>query len=235
MQYFVKPQDSEPEELKAAFHRLYDAVDYIYEVRVLGGEPLVDRNLEDYLLFLEKYENVGGIVILTNGTVPFGESLLSILKNPCFSVRISDYGLQSQKIGRISEALERAGVVYSVYEPEDWLDCGKIRKYNRTPEETRILVSQCCMKNALSIKNGCLWLCPFAGNVSALDVLPEGVDESLDLLDEKTDSTLLRQRITGFLKLAHLKVCDYCPGRPFAGEDIVPAAIQSAEPLSIDS
>jgi organic radical activating enzyme len=233
MQYFNHPTDSDFDELTVSFDRLYHAVDYIYEVRILGGEPLICGGLPYYLEFLKKYDRIGSVIILTNGTLHFGAKLMKSMNDPRLSVRISDYGLHSQKPDAVTAELDRARVVWSVISPQEWQQCALVHRYNRDESELADIMANCCMRNTPAIKNGKLWRCPFAGNLASLKALPDNMHEYVELYKSLAEPGELRQQIENMIKLPYIKVCDYCPGRPYTGYDAVIPAVQAADTLEL--
>ena len=69
MQYYAKPVDEDFEILTSALDKLMNSVDYIYEIRIIGGEPLMYKNISSVMEKLISYQQCENIVIYTNGTI----------------------------------------------------------------------------------------------------------------------------------------------------------------------
>jgi len=233
MQYFKKPKDSDLEELMCSFDKLYYSVDYILELRILGGEPLLYKNLSYYIKQLSNYKNVGSIMIFTNATIPFSSELIDSMKDPRIVVILSDYGHQRQIIPEIIDELNNKGIKYDVQKHDFWQNCSEIKKNNRSDEENVRLMQSCCISHTSVIKNGKLWRCPFAGSLAALNVLSNELNEYIELYNSPLSNLELRRQIEKFLELPSIKVCDYCNGRPRYSTEIIPAAIQISKPIEL--
>ena len=58
MQYYVKPENSELDTMLQSIDKFVNAVDEIYELRVLGGDPFMSKDLHKVLDKLKTYEKV---------------------------------------------------------------------------------------------------------------------------------------------------------------------------------
>ena len=69
--YTSEQADIQIERLKYNFDVFFDNVDYVYEYTLLGGEPLVHKNIADITSYLgDKYEEkIGQINLISNGTI----------------------------------------------------------------------------------------------------------------------------------------------------------------------
>ena len=52
MQYYEKPKMTSFDLLQMSTDEILDSVDFIYEWRILGGEPFIFNKLDKYLLHL---------------------------------------------------------------------------------------------------------------------------------------------------------------------------------------
>ena len=74
MQYYEQPIDNDLELLIKSFDNFIKAVDYCYEVRMIGGEPLMYKNINRVIEHVLSKKNIGNVIIYTNGTiVPKGD------------------------------------------------------------------------------------------------------------------------------------------------------------------
>lgn len=229
MQYFESPQDAEREQLLETVDRIMQAADFVAELRVLGGEPFVSKELPAYIERLCQYQNIWSVVVYTNGTIlPKGESL-SCLRRKNVLVRISNYGPVSRHVPELVRLFEENEILYSVSNDLKWQDCSGFDFQNRTEPALEALYQTCCVKGTLALKNGMLYACPFAANAAALGAVPAEADEAVAILDGK-DTAALREALQAFVKKPFFKICNYCAGRPLDGL-LFPAAIQTPKPL----
>ena len=76
MQYYERPQNSDLNILFKSLDRMMKSVDIIYECRVLGGDPFMNKEMYKVVNRLVKYQNVEQIVIYTNAKIlPKGDNL----------------------------------------------------------------------------------------------------------------------------------------------------------------
>lgn len=229
MQYFESPQDAEKEQLLETVDRIMQAADFVAELRVLGGEPFVSKELPAYIERLCQYQNIWSVVVYTNGTIlPKGESL-SCLRRKNVVVRISNYGPVSRHVPELVRLFEENEILYSVANDLKWQDCSGFDFRGRTEPALETLYQTCCVKGTLALRNGMLYACPFAANAAALGAVPAEADETLAILDGK-DTAALREELQTFLEKPFFKICNYCAGRPLDGL-LFPAAIQTPKPL----
>ncbi len=78
MQYYVEPKHTEHEQILSALNILNENVDYISEFRVIGGEPLMNKDWADIVNRISKKNAEAKIFIYTNATIsPRDEQLES--------------------------------------------------------------------------------------------------------------------------------------------------------------
>ena len=195
MQYFSHPQNADYEHIMNSLSKVLENVKYIRDINILGGEPFMNKEWHRYVLEIMKYKNIGNILIHTNGTI------LPV------------------------ELLKKHEICYTVAKVEEWVRCGDIYRHNRSETENRKVYDSCCMKGVLSLKDGMIFGCPFAGNAAALQAVPQEINEGVST----TASDDILAGIRELQAKKYLKVCDYCEGRPIGFYDI-PAAEQTKEP-----
>lgn len=188
MQYYDKPKDCNVVEILADLDKLLKHYK-IGEIRVIGGEPFMNKNWHTLVNALVNNPKVKRIVIYTNGTIiPWH---LETLASKKVLVLITNYGKLSKHLASLAGELYLACVDYEVIQPI-WTDCGKIEKHNRTAQEIEQMFDECCSKN-MTLSDGKLYECAFSANLARLGIYD------------------------------NWEACDYCNGRPFNAEPIIPA------------
>ena len=76
MQYYQDPKNTSLEKIIAALNILNKNVDYISEFRVIGGEPLMNKDWANVVNSISEHNNEAKIFIYTNGTIPPKEDQL---------------------------------------------------------------------------------------------------------------------------------------------------------------
>ncbi|MDC0541959.1 4Fe-4S cluster-binding domain-containing protein [Methylophilaceae bacterium] len=244
MQYFEKPESYEIQEMNEAIEALCSVSDEIFEFRVIGGEPFVNKEVHLVVEKLIAEPKVKRIVIYTNGNVIPRDHQLECLKHKKVLFNITDYSrcgeevedAYTKKLSRFQRTTDKLEQIcidnqidYRRHPPENWTDCGRIEKFNRTEEKNQEVFDACCCKNLTTLSKNELHRCPFSAQITRLDVCDEKVDYvdltvASDISDKRNEiQSLLESKVA-------LKACDYCPGRALHDPQITPA-VQIKMPL----
>lgn len=234
MQYYVNPKHSDLDLLFKSIDKLMKCIDWVYEFRVLGGEPFVNKEIHKIINKLVSYNNANSVVIYTNATiVPKNENLLC-LKNSKVKLDITNYGLLSRNHDKLIETLKVNKIEYVTYTATTWTDSGRIQYRHRTENELTHTFMNCCVGDVLTLLNGKLYRCPFSANAHNLNAIPFNRKDVIDLSDENQDITILKTEIEHLYKRKQYPTaCSYCGGRDY-GTPKIKAAIQTKKPLPLD-
>ena len=232
MQYYEGAKNTDVEIVNAV-NALSNNVDHISEYRIIGGEPLMNKNWAKITNDILELDKVGGVYIYTNATICPKDEQLESFKGKNVSFYITDYGNSlSKKIESVIEALKRHNISFFRRPAGNWVDCSQIKKHNRSADRLKQVFKECCAKTLYTLINGKLYTCPFIANANELKAIHNNKADYIDL--SKGDSNL-RGKIT---KLAKKKTffpgCDFCDGRPhdpnnaleYAGKGLIKAGIQ---------
>ena len=75
MQYYHRPQNSDRDLLFKSVDKLMKCIDSLYEFRVLGGDPFMNKKMYEFVNKLASYKNVHQVVIYTNASIlPKGQN-----------------------------------------------------------------------------------------------------------------------------------------------------------------
>jgi organic radical activating enzyme len=231
MQFFEKPESYELDEMNKAIELLCSFSDQIFEFRIIGGEPFINKKIHNVVEKLILEPKVKRIVIYTNGNIIPRENQIECLRHDKVLMNITDYSRSGEKaedeytkklsrFKRTTDKLEQLcidnKIDYRRHPPENWTDCGRIENFNRTLEENQRVFDE-------------LHRCPFSAQITRLGVC----DEKEDYIDltKHSDPIANRKEIKSLLDdKRSLKACDFCPGRALHDPQIVPA-IQIKIPL----
>jgi organic radical activating enzyme len=237
MQYYQHPKDGDADELMTAISAILQAVDYVHELRVIGGEPFIHKKLRDILAKIATFDNYSRIMIYTNGTIVPPNAVFSGYDTSRIEVVIADYGDLSRNMAKLRDSLEAASIKYGVVSFDKWTDCGTIKYRERTETEKKHIYYNCCAKATLTLLHGILYSCPFsanARNLRAIPAQPAGGPDEIACNSPEIDIDELRNRIKKlYLETEYLHACDFCNGRDYAAT-VIPAAIQTKTPLAYD-
>lgn len=236
MQYYTSPQNTD-EKILEALENLSKNVDEISEFRIIGGEPLINKNWDKIVLNIIDRDPKRKIFIYTNGTIPVKDSILSSFYKKNINFYITDYGSLSKNINSLEESLKRNRINYFRRPAGNWVDCSSIRKHNRKPKDNAIIFKECCAKQFYTLLSGRLYTCPFISNAYELNAIPKNAMDYVDLLDTKVN---LKEKIKKLVKMNNFfPACDYCDGRPYDpttakvydGKGLIIAGKQTQKPI----
>ena len=230
MQFYAKPIDEDYNQLIESLDKFMKSVDYVYEIRLIGGEPFMYKKIDEVLTKILTYKNCGNIIVYTNGTIVPNEQKLKTFKNDKIYFKISNYGSISRNVEKLEKTLKEKKIHYITERVTKWQDCAKIENYDRPLELTKQIFGNCCVNEALTLLHGKLYLCPFAAHAENLHAIPKAPEDSIDLLASE-DHQNFKKRIRNLaFEREYLEACKSCNGRDHNVAS-VDAAIQTKEPL----
>ena len=226
MQYYEHPENADLNETLKSIDDLAERMDEIYEVRVIGGEPFVNK---DWHLIVEKLstvEKVKRISIFTNATIVPRDYQWKSLEHPKVRLFITDYDELSRNIRPLVAALEERKIAYVSEKANGWTECASLEKHERTVAENESLWTACCAKNLATLADGKLYRCPFAANAFKLGAVPDYKEDYLVVAESDRDAVkrFLREK-------TYIETCDHCNGRSY-GDTVITPAVQVKKPLA---
>ena len=208
MQYYKKPQDIPLDKIKRELDILTQNVDEIVEMRILGGEPFMNKDLKEITAYVCNKEKVKSVVVYTNATILPDKEELEIFQHKKVSFYLTDYGLDKrQKLKQFEELLTEYGILYHTYRLGYWYKPGEIYDNHKTREELEQTYQFCWGRDCITLLEGKLWQCEFAANANRLGAIPDYKQDYVDLFE--TDN--LRQRLIDFLYTkTSMESCRWC-------------------------
>ena len=238
MQYYVYPQHTSREKILLALDILNENVDYISEYRVIGGEPLMNKDWADVVNGISKKNAEAKIFIYTNATISPKDEQLESFQGKNVNFTITDYGKLSRNIDKMMEKLTKYNISFDRQPAGDWTDCSSIKHHKRTVSELEEVFKQCCVKYIYTLLHGKIYRCPFIANAANLNAIPDNPANYVNLLSNKNN---IKQQIRRLVKVAKFfPACDFCDGRPYDpssklgydGKGMIPAGEQVSSPMS---
>tara|TARA_B100001123_G_C15330306_1_gene1031011 strand:+ start:2410 stop:3633 length:1224 start_codon:yes stop_codon:yes gene_type:complete len=232
MQYYERPQNSDLNLMFETLDKFMSCLDSLYEFRVLGGDPFMNKELHKTIEKLKEYKNAQNIVVYTNATIIPKNENFECLKDDKITIEITNYGKDlSRKHDELVELLNLNKIKYRSRPPGDWNACGTLKFYERSEKELQRVFDNCCMSDVTTMMDGILFRCPFAANATKLKAVPYVENEVINLNHDITDKDNLKKKIKNFNNNKKpLTACSYCGGRDYSSEIIKPA-IQTKKPL----
>lgn len=230
-QYYIRPENFEEEEIYKEIDRLCSLFDQINEVRLIGGEPFMHPKASEIADYLAGKENIGKVVIFSNGTISFTDKMISFLKNPKIVILFSDYGKDlSRNLWKNEQICESENITYVSTPITGWVSCCSMLPHGGTEQEIQRKFLNCCSKNVYSVAQGKLYRCPFLANAFQLKGIPDREEDYVDFMEDAID---IKDRIKGFLVgKDNMLSCDFCNGRPLTASADVEPAVQLKEPVA---
>jgi len=226
MQYFRSPINISYEELIEDFEDLIRNVDYVFEIRLIGGEPFMNKKIYQILDYINNFEKIGKVAVYTNATIPIKETEyeINVLKNPKVVFCVTDYGSLSKNTNKVLDVLKKYNIPYRFHLPENWTDSGTIYDFKRSVPELEELFDKCCGKNLLTLTAGKIYRCPFAASADRLDAVPKDERNGVKIKSGKENIKKYISEIT------YLPACNFCKGRSWDAAEVIPA-IQVSKPI----
>ena len=128
MQYYAKPIDEDFNELILSLDKFLSSVNFIREIRLIGGEPLIYKKIDLVIKKLLTYKNFETIHIYTNGTIVLKDDKMKCFQNNKILFKISDYGKISRNVSRLENKLKDLNIKFITEKIRTWQDCAKIEK-----------------------------------------------------------------------------------------------------------
>ena len=212
MQYYVAAKNTDTEILKA-IKNMSENVDHISEFRVIGGEPLMNKQWASITNGIIAQDSNRTVYVYTNGTICPKDEILKTLKGKRVHFYITDYGDKlSKNIDRLIESLEKFDLGYYRKPAGNWVDCSRIRKHNRSIPRLKQVFKECCAKKLFTLLNGKLYTCPFISNAANINAIPDNKANYVDLLSNDKN---MKRKIETLVKMKNFfPGCDFCDGRP---------------------
>ncbi len=233
MQYYKQPQDIDLEKYKEAFDLMMDQIDYVAELRILGGEPFMNTKMNKVIEWYHGQEKIQGISVYTNGTIIPGEHVLHALQKDKVKLHISDYKVNSDKIEKLVQVLDTYKVPYFVRAYDAWQDAGGVEFRNYTLEQRKAMFSVCFERNGYTFLKGRLFRCPREAHAMNLKAMPEVENDYVDLLNWNGTKDELKQKLRKLQEREWLEGCNYCGG-PDNHTQSIPAGLQITQPVEYE-
>jgi organic radical activating enzyme len=227
VQHFTNPRHFPFEQLMKETDAVFNKVDFVRDIHILGGEPFIYPQLAGYMCYLKKYrKKIGSLYVITNGTVVPKESVLDAIYECDAFVMISDYRELSRKKDLLAEACKKRGLGVQItdypwsYENQLVYEDAISRQQKFTDCYER--------KHINTIRDGKCYYCHFLASGETLRAIP---------FDERNSISLYNS--TGGEIVAYLTSetappgCQYCSGHDL--KTVIPKAEQTESTLPYKS
>ncbi|MDR3671592.1 MAG: radical SAM protein [Holophaga sp.] len=196
--------------------QVFDAVDGIGSVSIMGGEPFLHPDIAAIALAVLAKKNCTGLIsIASSGTARIKDKHLAGLDNPRLNVSFGNYLSAVQEPARKIwhdnvRLVEERGIPHTVgVDQPQWIVPSTLYDRGRTVEEMATKKGHCpSPPRMLHVKNGKLHPCDLANSVYSIGL----ADYPSDYVDiaQSTGRSALRQRIRAFLDAPFYHICGHC-------------------------
>ncbi len=221
----------------ADFDALFKRIDYLTSYYVIGGEPLVNKNLWKILeTVYDKYsDKISYMQIITNGSIVPDSQLLRVMKKCRINVRISDYTHAipyQKKLNEVIEILKKNDIDYAISKYETWVDLGFPHEevYLEGDNSTMKTHMLNCAKGCHSMNDKKLYYCGLLYASEKLGKYKLKETDYIDLEkisgDEIKDREMILRYFLGDIKDDYISLCRICRGQGTDNLCVIPVAEQ---------
>lgn len=233
MQYYRHPQDIDLSKYKESFDLLLGTVDYIAELRILGGEPFMNGDMHQLIEWYHDSDKIQSISVYTNGTIIPNDTILKALQRDKVKVHISNYKLNAFWIQKLAPILDEYHIKYFIRKYDAWQDAGGVECRNYTLDQKKTIFSSCFERNGFTFLKGQLHRCPRAAHAMNLKAMPDIKEDYVDLLHWNGIENELKAQLKNLQNRLWLEGCNYCGG-PNNHTQSIPAARQISKPIAYE-
>lgn len=227
-------EDMTLDQVKESADIFFSKVDYIHEFVLIGGEPMLYKNLYDAIKYIgNKYRNRMNIFsITTNGTIMPSQELMRQCKEQDVLIRVSNYSSTLSKLVVQYSKLEKLFIENNIQfrmgkKESEWMDYG-FDNYKRTCNNAQLIeVFDACRTPCHEIRENEFYYCVMARSVAENLNFNVGKEDYLDFNELTSDNWKreLLEFLLGYSEKGYLEMCRYCHGAE-VDKYVIPAAEQ---------
>lgn len=222
-----KFRDYPIEELMENVDLLLPKIDACLRFRLLGGEPLMHKQIDVLIRRLIGEKKIRHIQIVTNGTIIPNESVLQAMQHDKISVNISNYGELVPQREALIDVLKKRGI-HILVEPQllTWRSTGGFEDRLYSAEKIHQVFANCSVLECKSLNAGRLYLCPRAFHGQELGMVPKNIAEFIDL--RQVDAQAFWEKLERLYENPiGLTTCRFCSGGDYQNAPVIPCAQQA--------
>lgn len=238
MPYYREHYEYTEEDIIEDMELLFKRIDYLTSYFVIGGEPLLNKNLGKILekVYDRFSERIGYIQVISNGSIVPDEELLKVIKKCNVKIRLSDYTHvlpYDAKLQEVKDTLKRSGIDYSMSIYETWMDLGfpeKVEPIGKSVREAQKHMLRCSPGcHILSDKKFFYCGMIFSAEKCGLYHLKEGdyVDLQYSEGSELADKERIMKYCLGSIDKGYISICNICRGSGSDNERVIGVAEQA--------
>ena len=231
--HFKDPKDRGLEELKSEADLFFSKIDTLGIFHLVGGEPLLNRSLEDYVEYLgttyygKRFHNFW---ITSNGTVAPSARLRELFKRFNVFVSVTDYSAVlphiANKTKRSLAIYGESGVNFLHNVEKSWIDFGDPRVVYETDESKLKRHFQRCTVPYRGIAGNRFYYCNLSVGADESGAKAAQPGDYIEITKE-LDPLDMIQFDLGTVPRGYLTLCESCSGcNTGVGEEVAAGASQ---------
>lgn len=242
---YIKAKSFSLSRIKLWIDEVFKMADYVVKLGLGGGEPLMNQELADILLYLENYrDRIGSLRIVTNATIVPDKKILNASTAANCNYLLDDYPVEN-KLSEIIAELEKYNIKYSVRDYRSvtpymggWVDYGDFKTRQDEASE------DACPRKGLYIDlcDGKLFVCGIERvfmEIAEPSIIDACRSDYIDLESHGGTACEKRDQLMNIWKKDRLVSCDYCNGRNVdsprfpPGEQLTPEELAEIKKVEI--
>jgi organic radical activating enzyme len=215
MPYFTPKDhiDLDFNSFKKDFDTIANNVNTLRVLKILGGEPLINKELPLMIDYAAKNEKLKIIEIVSNGTLlPNQELIDTIKKYDKVYFYLSNYSKNEKlksvlKYDDIMNLLKNNNIKYQFASDLMWVEEEPPKKHNYKPAQVKSMFKHCCNASCSSILNGKIHVCARSSSGYELGIIKISENDFLDLRGENGN---FKEKLINFYRKDCFDACEYC-------------------------
>lgn len=202
------------DDFKVQVDNLLNAVNSVKNFLLIGGEPLLVKDLHKYLDYVASKKKIKRVWIVTNGTLLMKDELIKVAKKyrKKTTIWISNYSKNedlknklhhSELIGQINNA----NLDYDYKKDLNWGYTSPIGKNKKRDGQKEYF--KYCNNHCVAVFGGKIYVCPRAGVFDIKGIYTPDEEEVINL-NVENNSKILKQKLIKFYSRDYFSACDYC-------------------------
>lgn len=197
-------------DFKNQLDNLCESVHKIRNLLLIGGEPLIVKNLNEYLEYAAANKKVDNVWIVTNGTMLLTPELIKSIKKYSKKVMIwiSNYSKNPEldhilKQKELFEQINNANISYYFDEHLTWWPTSPYPTKKFRNNDFNYFLS--CNNPCVAVFCGKIFICPRAGVFAIKKLYKQKKNETFDL-----NYKISKRDLIDFYSKDYFEACDYC-------------------------
>ena len=212
MQYYKHPQNIDLDKYKSSFEKFLNHVSMISDLRILGGEPLMNPSMYKVIEWFRLDKRIKTISVYTNGTIVPNEEIVKHRKYSNVRVHVSQYEVNKERIKKVISCLNDNKIKYYVEPFTNWQTPGNLVKRNCSEAQNIEKFQRCFDSNGYYFYKDRLYRCPRAVHGVSVGAIPDNESEYVDFGNGAVTYNDIDEKLKQLMVRTSLEACDYCDG-----------------------